>query len=149
MNKLHSNGSWQAVSNSMVMAGLLPRKIREGFYHPCALHIYDSMENFIPLYRQKYQEEGQILILYLHWVENFIHVVKLHYISEHSHFSDKYLGFYRYISWWLINSLSSNTVQILFVENKSLKSTLLEEIDESQLPEIYGGQLPLVPTQDS
>ncbi|KAM4107843.1 hypothetical protein ACJW30_04G174900 [Castanea mollissima] len=40
-------------------------------------------------------------------------------------------------------------LQILFVENKSLKSTLLEEIDESQLPEIYGGQLPLVPTQDS
>nr|XP_023885340.1 phosphatidylinositol transfer protein 3-like [Quercus suber] len=39
--------------------------------------------------------------------------------------------------------------KILFVENKSLKSTLLEEIDESQLPEIYGGQLPLVPTQDS
>ncbi|KAK7820396.1 phosphatidylinositol transfer protein 3 [Quercus suber] len=39
--------------------------------------------------------------------------------------------------------------KLLFVENKSLKSTLLEEIDESQLPKIYGGQLPLVPTQDS
>ncbi|KAM3704368.1 hypothetical protein ACJW31_04G170900 [Castanea mollissima] len=50
----------QAVSNSMVMAGLLPRKIREGFYHPCVLHIYDSMENCIPLYRQKYQEEDII-----------------------------------------------------------------------------------------
>ena len=133
----------------MVMAGFLPRKIREGFYHPCALHIYDSMENCIPLYRQKYQEEGQILISYFHWAENFIHAVRLHYISEHSHFTNKYLGLYRYISWWLINSLSSNTMQILFVENKSLKSTLLEEIDESQLPEIYGGQLPLVPTQDS
>ncbi|XP_021829347.1 CRAL-TRIO domain-containing protein YKL091C-like isoform X2 [Prunus avium] len=35
--------------------------------------------------------------------------------------------------------------KIVFVENKMLKSTLLEEIDESQLPEIYGGQLPLVP----
>ncbi|XP_050376252.1 uncharacterized protein LOC126793698 [Argentina anserina] len=35
--------------------------------------------------------------------------------------------------------------KIVFVENKMLKSTLLEEIDESQLPEIYGGKLPLVP----
>lgn len=39
--------------------------------------------------------------------------------------------------------------KIVFVENKKLKSTLLEEIDESQLPEIYGGQMPLVPIQDS
>ncbi|EEF51683.1 aspartate semialdehyde dehydrogenase, putative [Ricinus communis] len=35
--------------------------------------------------------------------------------------------------------------KILFVENKKLKSTLLEDIDESQIPEIYGGKLPLVP----
>ncbi|KAL6177715.1 hypothetical protein ACLB2K_049239 [Fragaria x ananassa] len=35
--------------------------------------------------------------------------------------------------------------KIVFVENKMLKSTLLEEIDESQLPEKYGGKLPLVP----
>ncbi|XP_012467296.2 uncharacterized protein LOC105785717 isoform X1 [Gossypium raimondii] len=39
--------------------------------------------------------------------------------------------------------------KIVFVENKSLKSTLLEEIDESQLPEMYGGTLPLIPSQDS
>ncbi|KAH7866664.1 hypothetical protein Vadar_023380 [Vaccinium darrowii] len=39
--------------------------------------------------------------------------------------------------------------KIVFVENKKLKSTLLEDIDESQLPEIYGGKLPLVPIQDS
>ncbi|KAI4352215.1 hypothetical protein L6164_006488 [Bauhinia variegata] len=39
--------------------------------------------------------------------------------------------------------------KIIFVDNKKLKSTLLEKIDESQLPEIYGGQLPLVPIQDS
>ncbi|KAK9278212.1 hypothetical protein L1049_027773 [Liquidambar formosana] len=39
--------------------------------------------------------------------------------------------------------------KIAFVENKRLGSTLLEEIDESQLPEIYGGKLPLVPIQDS
>ncbi|GFZ17304.1 Sec14p-like phosphatidylinositol transfer family protein [Actinidia rufa] len=40
-------------------------------------------------------------------------------------------------------------LQIVFVENKKLRSTLLEDIDESQLPEIYGGKLPLVPIQDS
>lgn len=39
-------------------------------------------------------------------------------------------------------------VQIVFVENKKLTSTLLEDIDESQLPEIYGGKLPLIPIQD-
>lgn len=39
--------------------------------------------------------------------------------------------------------------KIAFVENKRLRSTLLEEIDESQLPEIYGGKQPLVPIQDS
>ncbi|KAK9926509.1 hypothetical protein M0R45_023736 [Rubus argutus] len=42
--------------------------------------------------------------------------------------------------------IDSNTKKkIVFVENKMLKLTLLEEIDESQLPEIYGGKLPLVP----
>ncbi|KAI3802573.1 hypothetical protein L1987_30711 [Smallanthus sonchifolius] len=39
--------------------------------------------------------------------------------------------------------------KIVFVENKQLKSTLLQDIDESQLPEIYGGKLELVPIQDS
>ncbi|KAK8648120.1 hypothetical protein V6N13_128882 [Hibiscus sabdariffa] len=38
--------------------------------------------------------------------------------------------------------------KIVFVENKKLKSTLLKDIDESQLPDIYGGKLPLVPIQD-
>ncbi|CAL5418663.1 hypothetical protein ACSBR2_036519 [Camellia fascicularis] len=38
--------------------------------------------------------------------------------------------------------------KIVFVEDKKLKSTLLADIDESQLPEIYGGKLPLVPIQD-
>ncbi|KAL0464032.1 UNVERIFIED_CONTAM: hypothetical protein Slati_0290800 [Sesamum latifolium] len=40
-------------------------------------------------------------------------------------------------------------LQIIFVENKKLQATLLEEIDESQLPEIYGGKLQLVPIQDA
>ncbi|CAL5361741.1 unnamed protein product [Camellia sinensis] len=39
--------------------------------------------------------------------------------------------------------------KIVFVENKKLKSTLLQDIDESQIPEIYGGKLPLAPIQDS
>ncbi|KAI3759567.1 hypothetical protein L6452_07466 [Arctium lappa] len=39
--------------------------------------------------------------------------------------------------------------KITFVENKHLKSTLLKDIDESQLPEVYGGNLKLVPIQDN
>lgn len=39
--------------------------------------------------------------------------------------------------------------KIVFVDNKELKSTLLGDIDESQLPDIYGGKLPLVPIQNS
>lgn len=43
---------------------------------------------------------------------------------------------------------SKTKKKIIFVENKKLKSTLLADIDESQLPETYGGKLPLVPIQD-
>ncbi|XP_042500969.1 phosphatidylinositol transfer protein 3-like [Macadamia integrifolia] len=39
--------------------------------------------------------------------------------------------------------------KIVFVENKKLMSNLVDDIDESQLPEIYGGKLPLVPIQDN
>ncbi|CAH1423097.1 unnamed protein product [Lactuca virosa] len=39
--------------------------------------------------------------------------------------------------------------KIVFVENKQLKSTLMKDIDENQIPEIYGGNLKLVPIQDS
>ncbi|XP_059633412.1 uncharacterized protein LOC132276145 [Cornus florida] len=39
--------------------------------------------------------------------------------------------------------------KIIFVENKKLRPTLLCDIDESQLPDTYGGKLPLVPIQDS
>ncbi|XP_075656893.1 uncharacterized protein LOC142627004 [Castanea sativa] len=44
---------------------------------------------------------------------------------------------------------SKTKKKIIFVENKKLKSTLLSDIDESQLPDIYGGQLPLLPIQDT
>jgi hypothetical protein len=37
----------------------------------------------------------------------------------------------------------------VFVEDKKLQETLLEDIDESQLPEIYGGKLPLVPIENA
>lgn len=37
---------------------------------------------------------------------------------------------------------------MVFVENKKVKSTLEEDIDENQLPEIYGGKLQLVAIQD-
>ncbi|RRT38941.1 hypothetical protein B296_00055399 [Ensete ventricosum] len=43
----------------------------------------------------------------------------------------------------------SSCFVFIFVENKDLKATLLEDIDESQLPEIYGGKLPLVPVEES
>ncbi|KAG1370215.1 CRAL-TRIO domain-containing protein [Cocos nucifera] len=36
-----------------------------------------------------------------------------------------------------------------FVDEKNMKDKLLEEIDESQLPEMYGGKLPLVPIEES
>ncbi|CAI0463728.1 unnamed protein product [Linum tenue] len=39
--------------------------------------------------------------------------------------------------------------KIVFVENKNLRDTFLEDIDESQLPDVYGGMLPLVPIQDA
>ncbi|MED6191983.1 hypothetical protein PIB30_006133 [Stylosanthes scabra] len=53
--------------------------------------------------------------------------------------------------WKIIYPFIDNNTRkkIVFVENKKLKSTLLEDIEESQLPEIYGGKLPLVPIQDS
>lgn len=38
--------------------------------------------------------------------------------------------------------------KIIFVEDKNLTSTLLADIDESQLAETYGGKLPAVPIQD-
>ncbi|XP_065853408.1 uncharacterized protein [Euphorbia lathyris] len=44
---------------------------------------------------------------------------------------------------------SKTKKKIVFVDDKKLNSTLLEDIDESQLPDIYGGKLPLVPIQDS
>ncbi|KAK2973832.1 hypothetical protein RJ640_011760 [Escallonia rubra] len=43
---------------------------------------------------------------------------------------------------------SKTKKKIVFVENKKLRSTLLADIDESQLPDTYGGKLPLVPIQD-
>ncbi|XP_062155751.1 uncharacterized protein LOC133863709 [Alnus glutinosa] len=42
---------------------------------------------------------------------------------------------------------SKTKKKIIFVENKKLRSTLLSDIEESQLPDTYGGQLPLVPIQ--
>ncbi|RZC68562.1 hypothetical protein C5167_031790 [Papaver somniferum] len=52
--------------------------------------------------------------------------------------------------WKLISPfIDSNTgKKIVFVENKNLMSTLLEDIDVSQLPEVYGGKQPLVPIEE-
>lgn len=43
---------------------------------------------------------------------------------------------------------SKTKMKIIFVDSKRLRSTLLSDIDESQLPFIYGGKLQLVPIQD-
>ncbi|XP_052182185.1 sec14 cytosolic factor-like isoform X2 [Diospyros lotus] len=53
-------------------------------------------------------------------------------------------------AWKIVYPFIDNNIKktIRFVENKKLKSTLMEEIDEDQLPEIYGGKLPLIPIQD-
>lgn len=40
-------------------------------------------------------------------------------------------------------------MQIVFVDDKNMKAALLEDIDESQIPDIYGGKLPLVPVQET
>ena len=39
-------------------------------------------------------------------------------------------------------------LQFVFVEDKSLRETLRQEIDESQLPEFLGGKMPLVSLKD-
>ncbi|KAH7522499.1 hypothetical protein FEM48_Zijuj07G0145100 [Ziziphus jujuba var. spinosa] len=53
-------------------------------------------------------------------------------------------------AWKIIYPFIDNKTKkkIVFVENKNIKSTLLEDIDESQLPQIYGGRLPLVPIHE-
>jgi hypothetical protein len=59
-----------------------------------------------------------------------------------------------YIFWaaWKIVSPFIDKVtrqKIVFTDDKRVKETLLKDIDENQLPEIYGGKLPLVTIQDS
>ncbi|KAJ0973530.1 hypothetical protein J5N97_021489 [Dioscorea zingiberensis] len=39
--------------------------------------------------------------------------------------------------------------KFILVEDKELKATLLEDIDEDQLPEKYGGKLKLIPVEES
>jgi hypothetical protein len=34
--------------------------------------------------------------------------------------------------------------QFVFVDDKNLQTTLLEEMEESQIPEIYGGKMQLI-----
>ncbi|KAG5029893.1 hypothetical protein AAZX31_05G186700 [Glycine max] len=53
--------------------------------------------------------------------------------------------------WQIVYPFIDNKTKkkIVFVEKNKVKSTLLEEMEESQVPEIFGGSLPLVPIQDS
>ncbi|KAM7269816.1 hypothetical protein ACFE04_025313 [Oxalis oulophora] len=54
-------------------------------------------------------------------------------------------------AWKMVYPFIDNNTRkkIVFVENKKMKTTLLADIDESQLPDIYGGKLPLVPIENS
>jgi hypothetical protein len=36
----------------------------------------------------------------------------------------------------------------MFIDDKNLDETLRREMEESQVPEIYGGKLPLIPLAD-
>ncbi|OIT05548.1 PREDICTED: random slug protein 5-like isoform X1 [Nicotiana attenuata] len=53
--------------------------------------------------------------------------------------------------WKIISPFIDNKTKkkIIFVENKRLMTTLLQDIDESQIPEIYGGKMPLVPIHEA
>lgn len=53
-------------------------------------------------------------------------------------------------AWKIVYPFIDNNTKrkIVFVENKQMKATLLEDIEESQLPQTYGGKLPLIPIQE-
>ncbi|XP_074317139.1 uncharacterized protein LOC141653314 [Silene latifolia] len=55
------------------------------------------------------------------------------------------------LMWKMIYPFIDNNTKtkIEFVDSKQLKSTLLEIMEESQLPDVYGGTLPLTPIQDA
>lgn len=84
------------------------------------------------------------------------YIASLHILQEYypERLGKLYLVHVPYIFWkaWKIiyPFIDKNTREkIAFVDNKCLNATLLEDIDESQIPEIYGGKLSLVPIQES
>lgn len=60
---------------TLMMAGLLSRKTAEMLVRQCTLHIHGRMEDYLPIYRQKYQEKGSINLVLL------IERVMLHYLA--------------------------------------------------------------------
>ncbi|XP_078169124.1 SEC14 cytosolic factor-like [Carex rostrata] len=59
---------------------------------------------------------------------------------------------YVFMKIWKILSpfIDKNTKKkFVFVDDKNLQTTLLEEMEESQIPDIYGGKLPLIPIDKS
>ncbi|XP_073007407.1 uncharacterized protein [Typha latifolia] len=54
-------------------------------------------------------------------------------------------------AWKIIYPLidQNSKKKFVFLENENMTEKLLEDIDESQLPELYGGKLPLVPIEES
>lgn len=104
-------------------AGLLPWKIGKDVYCTRTLFVYENLENGLPFHWRQHQEKGDTS-------NSIMHVI---------------------FGWDVVGAYFEccSCVQIVFVENKKLKSTLVEEVEESQLPDIYGGQMPLVPIQDN
>lgn len=45
------------------VAGLLPRKTREGVPSTCSLHLHGSMEDCLPIYWQEHQGQGMLQLL--------------------------------------------------------------------------------------
>lgn len=66
---------------------------------------------------------------------------KLHIVHAPSIFMTAWKVIYPFID-------AKTKKKIVFVEDKNMKSALLSDIDENQLPEIYGGKLALVPIQE-
>lgn len=152
-----SGRQWRHSLNHDDIAELLSRETGQSLSSPCTLSFHEGLEDHIPIYWQKHQEEGNcfrasvpLLTPFLHGNSNY---------RDLQHICSRNLVSYRYIKIfscfrlhvllsWSFRRNDIAFVQFVFVEDKNLRATLLEDIDDNQLPEIYGGKLPLVPIQD-
>lgn len=83
------------------------------------------MESHLPFHRQEHKEEGSFFIR----VDSSMSVLFI-FVGNQILFS-------------------SSLLQFIFVDDKKMKETMLRDIEENQLPNIYGGKHPLVPVEDT